>query len=196
MSETPTHAEEKAFRAAVSWAVSQLLHARAVAPKLFEPDGLEVINDLDTGLNALRGNGFAVLARARMDWRAHRALELGCAVYLRNAMDLPPWASDWLADKLEGKVPRPPRPRGALSRSGLHYLICECIEALIAAGMIGARNEATEQRSACDVLAEALRQVGLQPSTFEGVKRIYFSWNKQQAKQEQELARAARSNGH
>lgn len=191
MSETPTDVEEAAFQAAVAWAVSQLRHAKKVAPKLFEPDGLEELEDLEAGLQALMGDGVSMVAQARVDWRAHRALELGCAQYIRNLPDLPTWARQWLANYLEGKLDPPPRPRGALPKGGLHHVICECIELLVAGGMVGARNDATERRSACDVLAEALRQAGLQPATFEGVKRIYLGWNRQQDERELELARRA-----
>lgn len=191
MSETPIDIEEAAFQAAVAWAASQLLYAKNVAPELFEPDGLEKIEDLEAGLQALMGEGVSMLARARVDWRAHRALELACAQNIRNFPDLPTWARHWLSDYLEGKLVPPPRPRGALPKGGLHHLIGECIDLLVAGGMVGVRNDATERRSACDVLAEALGQAGLQPATFEGVKRVYLSWNKQQDELEVELARRA-----
>lgn len=194
MTETPEQAEEKTFRSAVNWAVYQLLHARAIAPEPFQPDGLEKVDDLDAGLRALMSDGSELVSRSRTDWRAYRALELGCARYIRNSLDLPQWASEWVADNLEGKTPRPARPKGPPSKGGLHQVICECIETLIAQGMIGVRNDATERRSACDVLAEALSQVGLQPSTFEGVKRVFLSWNRQQHKLEQELARRRKAN--
>lgn len=180
MTAIPEHTEDRAFQAAVDWAVAQLLNAKAVSPELFEADGLEKVDDLDAGLQALIGDGSGLVLQARTDWRAYRALELGCARYVRNAWDLPGWASEWIADHLEGNITRPTRPRGPYSKTGLHQLICECVEALITAGMVGVRNDATERRSACDVLAEALRLVGLQPSTFEGVKRVFVNWNKQQ----------------
>jgi hypothetical protein len=187
MTGIPKHFEDRAFQAAVDWAVSQLLNAKAVAPELFEADGVEKVDDLEAGLQALMGDVSGLIMRSRTDWRAYRALELACARYVRNAWDLPAWASEWIADHLEGKLARPPRPRGPSSKAGLHQVICECLEELIAAGMVGVRNDATDRRSACDVLAEALRFVGQQPSTFEGVKRVFVDWNKRQDEIERKL---------
>lgn len=194
--ETPAQADERTFRAAVDWAVSQLQHARKIAPELLLPDGREKIDDVDAGLQALLTDGSMILARAETDWRAYRALELGCARYLRNSQSLPAWANRWLIDKLERRNQPPARPRGALSKGGLHQVICECIDELVNVGMVGVRNDATLQRSACDVLAAALKDLGLQPSTFEGVKRIYIGWVKEQDKREQELARRAKAADH
>lgn len=188
MTDIHPDAEDRTYRAAVDWAVAQLLNTKAVAPDYLAPDGLEKIEDLDAGLQALMSDGPVLVDRARTDWRAYRALELGCARYLRNTCAIPDWAREWISDHLEGKLARPARPRGPSSKGGLHQLIGECIDALTAAGMIGIRNDATERRSACDVLAEALMRVGQQPSTFEGVKRVYLNWSRQQDQFEKVLA--------
>lgn len=86
----------------------------------------------------------------------------------------------------------PSKPRGAPKKSALHRLVCIFIDNLVDAGWKALRNDASEETSACDVLALALRNSGLQPTTFDGVKRIYLDWSAEQYGNEKALKVSAK----
>ena len=66
------------------------------------------------------------------------------------------------------------RKAGVKTTSFLHSRIMWAVELLIHSGMIPTRNETSKPLSACDAVAEASRQLGLKPTTFASVKRIWL----------------------
>lgn len=97
------------------------------------------------------------------------------------------------AEFLRGTAPRPKRKTGRKALSYLHSRIVWAILQLKAEGMQVTRNDqpnvsSTNETSACDAVAKALRELGLRPGSFAGVKRIWLeerslieiAWNVEQ----------------
>lgn len=172
------HPELHTFDGAVAWAANAIQAIKRVWPDLCVPGSWEENEQRETGKMALKF-GFKELAElAATDFLSHRAMALGCASALLNGDELPDWAVLWLADFLEGKQTVPSAPRGVRSLKSLHHTVCILVDSLVEAGWTALRNDETEIECACDVLAAALKQSGLQPATFEGVKRLYVKWTK------------------
>lgn len=175
------------YSGALEWAVSFLENIKTAYPEVLEPGLFEECEARDLGLQALFSGRRSLAEEASSDFDAHRAMALGCERYIRNGLQLPEWAQEWVADFLEGKVAAPSKPSGRPSKKMLHSMICEAIDELVGANWKATRNDETKTTAACDVLAEALKKTGLQPSSFEGVKRIYLDWNREQDNLEQAL---------
>jgi hypothetical protein len=101
------------------------------------------------------------------------------ALALERNFELPPLIKDWLLQYLRGQVPK---PNGKVGRNNSPYmlkvLMCECVQDLCDMGLKLGRNDTGESTSACDAVAEAMGELRLSPSTFEGVKRIYYTIKK------------------
>lgn len=166
----------KEYEDAVAWATNALKAVKSAQPELFVPGTWEENEQIETGKMALKFGLEDLATRAGSDFSSHRAMVLGCANWLRDGKQLPCWAALWLADFLEGKSVVPPAPRGARSLKSLHHLVCNLIDNLVDAGWVALRNDGSSNKCACDALAEALFACGLQPATFEGVKRLYIKW--------------------
>lgn len=175
------------FEGAVTWASDSLRDLRRVRPQLFVPGSWAENEQLETGRMALSFGRSSLAERARTDYSAHRSMALGCSSWLRSGNELPEWAVIWLADFLEGKVKAPSAPRGAPSMKSLHHVICLLIEELVEAGWTALRNDETDTKCACDVFAAALKGCGLQPATYEGVKRLFVCWTNEQHGSERAL---------
>jgi len=83
------------------------------------------------------------------------------------------------AEFLRGTAPRPRRKTGRKEISYLHSRIVWAILQLKAEGMQVTRNDephvsSRNETSACDAVAKALRELGLSPGSFAGVKRIWL----------------------
>lgn len=109
------------------------------------------------------------------------ALRFGVADAVVNQSDqnLPPAVRTWLVSFLRGEVERP--NAGAGRRGGgndlWHLNIAITVFHLVKAhGMTATRNDASEQTSACDAVADALAELDLEPTTFHSVKRIWLSF--------------------
>lgn len=68
----------------------------------------------------------------------------------------------------------PRRKAGAKETAYLHSRIIWAVALLKHSGMTETRNDESKPLSACDAVAEALGQLGLKPSTFSRVKRIWL----------------------
>lgn len=88
--------------------------------------------------------------------------------------ELPTDYQYWVGKYLIGEVDRPKSRAGRPQSFGLHYVIKLTISILLAKGMTATRNDASEPVSACDAVADALAELGLEPTTFEAVKRIWL----------------------
>lgn len=175
------------FDGAVAWASETLRAFRRIQPELFVPGTWEVTEQLESGKLALKHNFRHFAESARTNYSSHRAMALGCAWWLRTGNDLPDWAAIWLADFLEGRVIAPSPPRGAPSMKSLHQVICPLIEGLVKGGWTALRNDETDTKCACDVFAAALKDCGLQPATYEGVKRVFVKWSNEEHGNERAL---------
>lgn len=104
------------------------------------------------------------------------ALTEGLAILLETEHPIPTSARKWLANYLRGEVKPPKRKAGADSREWLHLSIASIISSLRDKGVKPTRGDAAKvHRSGCDIVAEVLREAGLEPTTFEGVKKVWLN---------------------
>ena len=130
------------------------------------------------GARMLRHETPRLLAWAETDAGGFDVLRLGIAYSLEQGEELPPEALTWLVRHLRGEVTRPKARAGAKTEFWLHYLIWSAVGSLVLEGMRATRNDASEPKSACDAVADALAELGLQPTTFHGVKRIWLRFER------------------
>lgn len=89
--------------------------------------------------------------------------------HLRSGVAMTPELAEWIADRLEGKLRRPSK-RGPSPKTVRDKVIASTVQALVdRAGFRPTRNNASEVRSACDAVAEALGYV-----THKAVEKV---WN-------------------
>lgn len=121
------------------------------------------------------------LARAQTDRRYFDAVILGLASAIEDSEEIHPKLRPFLAGYLRGRI-KPPKPkRGRGESEGLHIIIVRTVEAMAAADWQTFRNEASPKRSACDVVALALAELGLSPITYSGVAKIFNNRDKELA---------------
>ena len=104
------------------------------------------------------------------------ALRFGVADKIEKGASLHPLMTKWLTDYLKGVVVPPKSRSGRGEADGLHHLITRAVDNLKELGMSATRNDVSPSTSACDAVAKALSELGLSPTTFEGVKRIWNNW--------------------
>ena len=130
------------------------------------------------GVKMLRNEPARLVAWAETDAGGFDALRLGIARSLEQGEELHPEALKWLLQHLRGEVNRPKARAGAKSGFWLHSLIWMAVGTRVLDGMKATRNDASEPTSACDAVAEALVELGLEPTTFYGVKRIWLHFER------------------
>ena len=131
------------------------------------------------GAAMLRNNTARLLALAEVHEGSFDVLRLGIAHLLEQGEELPPEALTWLVRHLRGEVTRPKAGSGAKTQVFLHTQICTAVLTLVHEyGMKATRNDSSEATSACDAVADALAELGLKPTTFHGVKRIWLYYER------------------
>ena len=147
-----------------------------------DPASLEKTIQTLTGRHYLGTDPAALLERSKVDSFYFDALKLSIAAVLDEPEgDLPPAVRTWLASFLRGEVSPPKRSVGRKSEGRVHYQIWQAIQMLVEQGMNATRNDATHHaESACDAVAKALKELGLEPTTFAGVKRVWNQYEKAQ----------------
>ncbi len=78
--------------------------------------------------------------------------------HLRSGAPMLPELAEWIADRREGKRRRP-ATRGPSPKTVRDRVIASTVQALVDRGFRATRNNASEARSACDVVAEGLGYV-------------------------------------
>jgi hypothetical protein len=109
------------------------------------------------------------------------ALRMGIASKLAHPTGEPlsSMERDWLVKYLRGKAIRPNGRAGALPKDGINIVVWATIKHLVNEGMVATRNDASRPaESACDAVAEALKELGMTPMSFERVKRIWLDTRK------------------
>lgn len=130
------------------------------------------------GANMLRHETAQLMAWAKTDAGGFDALRLGIAHSLERGEELPPEARQWLVRHLRGEATRPKAPAGRKNEFWLHMFIWMAVGNRVMDGMTATRNDASEATSACDAVADALVELGLEPATFHGVKRIWLRFER------------------
>lgn len=133
---------------------------------------------LSMGLSMLRHQTARLLSWAEADAGGFDALRLGVAYSIEKGEELPPDVLQWLVRHLRGELSRPKARAGAKTEFWLHSLIWMAVRSRVLDGMNATRNDASEATSACDAVAEALADLGLHPTTFYGVKRIWLRFER------------------
>ena len=97
------------------------------------------------------------------------------AEYLETGRLMPKVLAQWAAAMMRGEKKRPVRNgRFANGTSVRNLYIWLAINTLVKREMVATRNDESPPTSACDAVAEALKQLGENPTAYASVKRI---WN-------------------
>jgi hypothetical protein len=108
------------------------------------------------------------------DARSFEFLREAFASKILEGDPIPEEYRELAASFVMGEHKGPRKKPGAKAGSYLHEKIIDAVEMLCEHGMTATRNdESPNKDSACDAVAEALRQLGLRPITFKGVKGIW-----------------------
>ncbi|MET4100626.1 hypothetical protein ABIE58_000037 [Roseovarius sp. MBR-78] len=134
--------------------------------------------NMSMGVTLIRSKPDKLLAWAKADPAGFEALRLGVAHALEHGEDFAPEIHDWLVQFLRGEADRPKASAGRHGNHWLHQLIMMVVYALVSQGMTATRNDASEPTSACDAMADALSELGMEPATFHGVKRVWLNMEK------------------
>ena len=104
------------------------------------------------------------------------------ASLLENGDDMPDALREWSIKVLKGKS-APPAPRHL--RKGIEnetfwrdFYVWSAVLDLVDLNMKATRNAASPPVSACDAVAEAMRELGLRPTSYSGVVAIWSRLNK------------------
>lgn len=97
---------------------------------------------------------------------------------IANALErgdaLPPPVAKWLAGYLRGEVKKPKRKQGRPNDILTPFWIVAAVNSCVHKGLKATRNDVSEPVSACDAVAEALCILNLEPTSYEGVKRVWL----------------------
>ena len=127
----------------------------------------------------LERNPEGILDLAKSNAAAFDALKFCPASRMEHGDNIPREALAWFVGVSRGEVPRPRGEPGRPSGFGRDFHIGEAVEFLSHHfGIHNTRNDATETTSACDVLAQALSELDLAPTTYEGVKKVFLKYRR------------------
>ena len=144
------------------------------------PNGLKAIVLQIEGNKMISKNPIELIEKAKNDPDYFDALRFGIAVRLKIGKELPQIILDWLIEYLRGKRKRPRKAAGRGISLGLHVIIAGVVQTLVDRGMNATRNDASSatSASACDAVAEALSDLKMTPTSFEGVKAVWLKMNR------------------
>lgn len=142
---------------------------------LADPIDWQAVKDEVLGAAMLRKQPSELVEWASSDSDGWNALSLGVAEALEMGRTIPTEAREWLVLVLRGKANKPHCKVGRHSASGLHNAIYIAVYARVHEGMKATRNDASPPVSACDAVADALAELGLNPTTYYGVKRVWLN---------------------
>lgn len=146
---------------------------------LADPRDWQAMNSEVLGAAMLRNRPGELVAWASVDREGWDVLRLGLANAIDRGDEIPREALQWLARHLRGEIERPDGTPGTHDAEGLHVAIFMAVHMLAQKGMKPTRNDASEPTSACDAVAKAMAEIGLQPATFYGVKKVWLAKKKQ-----------------
>lgn len=129
---------------------------------------------LTLGAKLIRRNPGYLFSWALEDAEGFDTAKLAVGYTLEQGEPLPDEARQWLVAMLKGEIFRPKAKAGRKTKEWQEILIWMAVRFRVEEGMTASRNDASEPISACDAVAEALKELGTTPATFEGVKRIWF----------------------
>lgn len=88
---------------------------------------------------------------------------------------LPEDARGWVVDFLRGNVKRPKASAGRPQKRFNRFQIWSNVDRLVRDGkMLATRNDTSDETSACDAVATALRELGMEPASYSSVKKVWL----------------------
>ena len=127
------------------------------------------------GAKLLKHDPELLLRNAATNFDYFEGLKRGVAHALERSDVVPPSVQDWLVKYLRSEFDPPAKSVGAEKATQLHVAIYTAITFLLLEGMKATRaDHGSATTSACDAVAEAMKDLGLKPATFSGVKRVWF----------------------
>lgn len=145
---------------------------------LLDPEDIQELNSEAIGVGMLAQRPAYLVGWASLDRRGWDAMRLGVASALERGDTIPSEARRWLVHYLRGESERPKASAGRHSARGLQVAIVCVVVHLVNCGMNATRNDTSPPASACDAVADALAQLGLSPTTFNAVKKIWLARRK------------------
>ena len=123
-----------------------------------------------------------------LDWAEGEAagfdtLKRGVCYALEYGQTLHPDVMQWLLKYLRGQISRPASVAGRKKSEWWHWRIYFAVNRLVDKDMTATRNDASEETSACDAVADALAELELSPTSYASVKRIWLGVRKIQSSQ-------------
>lgn len=166
---TATLATRWSFERAIAYAWGRLQKSAHMT------DERQWLDPTFRGLNMLKSDPKKLIEDSRLNADAFDALRFAIACKIERNEPLADNAKAWAASYLRGEIEMPIRKSGAKTSSGKHRAIVDCIAEIAGYGGLNAmRNDAAKAKeSACDAVAAALRDLEMEPETFEGVRDLW-----------------------
>lgn len=116
-----------------------------------------------------------LLEFARTDYFSFIALRRGVADLLELDWNLPKNLRTWLFNYLRGDWTPPKRPRGQPRKDARSMKTYHAVLYLVDVGVTASRDQDNiDGESACDAVARAHLELGMQPDSYSCIKNIYF----------------------
>lgn len=125
------------------------------------------------GFRKLSSDTEKLLADARTNADAFNALRYGLAQSLALKQDIPDAARMWLVDYVLGRIEEPMRPSGRKKSSTKNAMIFLAVKTVERQGLARFRGDYDTPTSGCDAVAVALRELGMTPTSYSQVKKIF-----------------------
>lgn len=155
------------------FALSRTAEAPNTPKGIHELGGFEARVLTAIGVQRINQDPEELIKDARKSAAAFDALRFAAAQHTAHNFALPASIRLWVSSYLAGKLERPIGKDGKPSSEGMRREIYGAVVRLTEMGMKPTRNDASPPHSACDAIAEALRDLGLSPTTYRAVKAIY-----------------------
>lgn len=117
--------------------------------------------------------------KATQDAKSFEVLKHTAAYLIEQRAVMPESLKHWTAGVLRGDIKRPKGKAGNVTAAGSHYAIYRLVSIITAhTSLKPTRNEESPPHSACDAVAEAMKQMRLKTNTYSGVRAAYDAGRK------------------
>lgn len=115
-----------------------------------------------------------LIAASKLGGDEFLALRHLVAAALERGETLHPVVTEWLTSYLRGEIVEPKTAgRPKRESTAIDGAIRRAVETLVAKGMTATRSDTSPHTSACDAVAKAMLELGLTPSSYGQVARIW-----------------------
>lgn len=130
------------------------------------------------GVGIIREKPQKILEFSQKSYNNFHAIKHAVTCMIDNDEEVPAEVRTWVSGVLKGEIKCPPPRRGKPSKDWSSTVVWLTVKNLVDIGMTATRNDTTAAISACDAVAEAMRNLGETPQTFERVKKIWLEFKK------------------